>query len=234
MIMTDREFTFNFLKGQSLDSLKSYRHVQDFVKVCYITTKVYRMYLCIRNGFLIYTAFVRKNNQWRSVPVLKRTPSPSTLSLASEANLENDLARVFSIQFPKAYESYWEDLPSFDEVMSRLRQSLYETELKQYHYRFVNDGHVEVDDADGITTIFCSEGQIMVPFDYVLHNNIPDLKYQVDRALEHPDSSILSFYSKKVYQWILSYMPRHSTPLWIRFREFVNSKVRQYKGGLLK
>ena len=166
MTISRCKYIFKFCQGLDFNSISD-KAFSRRTRLCYISTEQYRMYLCgTTNGFAL--SFFRKdNNQWICVRQSTRLKDFSFVIPFSEEELIDYLLRLFYMQFPEANETYWGFLPTMGLIMEMLYLYPTVSEMEYHHFKCIPDLSVEVDDADGIATLVCSDGVVMVPFDAV-------------------------------------------------------------------
>ena len=192
-------------------------------RICYITTEEYRVYFYNSSFGYSFSFFRHKNNQW--LPVNQQTLGlkMNNVSLNNENEFVESLLEIFYWQFPEARLAYWETLPSMQTTMNSLYECRCVSCMESRHYKCLIDNTIQVDDADGITTIICCDGYIMVPHNIVEGRNLEYI-FQVNRALEHPDCGVVLYFFKQRLSKIKRFCDFVKPSLWIRFREYLEQE----------
>ena len=223
MTISRCKYIFKFCQGVEFTALAA-KTFDKRTRLCYISTEQFRMYLCgTPDGFAL-SFFKKDNNQWLCVRQSTRLQEFAFAIPSSEEELVDCLLRVFYIQFPEASETYWDFLPTMRVVMEMLYLYPTVSEMEYHHFKCITDLSVEVDDADGIATLICSDGSVMVPFDKVSADEKYEYIFQADRALEHPDCGAIIYSIKKLANRVSSWRAKIVLSPWIRLREFLDAK----------
>lgn len=192
MLSKNARYVFNFCTRWNFTLSKMAIERQNcMARLCYVTTQKYRMYLLLSPKGLRYSPCVKGENQWLPVPVEKRVPTPDGARMFDNPEvLENQMKEDFFLQFPEAEVTFFENLPSCQEVRATLELNPYGAEMSKRFYMFTRYDEVEVEDADGVVDVLCEEGILSIPFTNCNPELRNDFELQMYRSLLHPDSKI--------------------------------------------
>lgn len=183
-------YTLEFCRGQSYsDFVKGIREGVSINRLCFFGIEKLRAYLSLQSGVPVLDYFRRIEKKWERITHLPRERKLDVYSMLHSAHgFENELAETFFFVFPRAEESFYDQLPGHREVVSLLNAYPTSDQLQEHMLVCSYDDTTTVDDADGVVTIMCDDGQLCVPYDRRQGRSI----LQMSRAKFHPDSRIVS------------------------------------------
>lgn len=194
-------------------------------RLCYVSTQKYRMYLSLSRKGLEYIPCIKEEHQWRPVDVLRRVPKPDAAELFRDViTMEQKMTLHFFMQFPEAEVSFFDNLPTAEEVQHAIANKPFGDVLMQNFYMFHRDEDKAVEGADGVVVILVDEGRLMLPYTYENGRN-HDYNLQLYRAKLHPDSYV-SYYGNKFWRVVDNVVSSMHDISWGNFRRLINQFVR--------
>lgn len=192
MLSKNARYAFNFCVRWNFMLAKLATERQNcMVRFCYVTTQKYRMYLTLSPKGLRYAPCIKGENQWVPVAVEKRVALPDAATLFSDVKtLEKEMVGAFFMQFPRAEETFFDNLPTCREVRTVLEQNPLGSELVKQFYIFTRFEEMDVGDADGVVDILVEEGTLSIPYENCKPDWKNDFELQMYRSLLHPDSKL--------------------------------------------
>ena len=223
MISNNTRSNFYYCKGWDFSKISGRPSIQVTTRVCFVTTEVYRMYLALSPCGMELQAFVHNENKWVKSQLVSRVTVPSFEDITKdEDTLSKTMTSLLYIQFPKAEESYYAELPKADEVLSKLRMNPKVAELRSNFYVFNTKYPHSVNHSEGIITVNVEEGNLVIPFfvdeDGETILNVESSSIKLDSRLTflfNKFGDIVDFVAGKMYLFS-----------WITFRRFVEDKYR--------
>lgn len=226
MLSKNARYIFNFCVRWNFMLAKLAVERQNcMVRFCYVTTQKYRIYLTMSPKGLRYAPYVKGENQWTPVATEKRTPLPVVSELFTDVKaLEAGMVNAFFIQFPKAEESFFDSLPTCQDVRTILEQKPFGSELSRQFLIFTRFEEVDVGDADGVVDILVEEGTLSIPYDNCKPEWKNDFELQMYRSLLHPDSKV-AYYNQCFWDLFDKGVSKLRSISWSGFRRLIDKTI---------
>lgn len=223
MISKNTHYIFAFCTSWDFASAKKACAIgMSAVRLCYVTTQKYRLYLTLHGSVLEYYPCVSTEHQWIPATLLSRVAPPEGAVLFTSAmTLEKEMTKAFFVQFPMAEESYYDVFPTCRELLSILDASPNSCTLKAHLLRYTCDERRAVEDADGVASIYVDEGVYMVPYEYI-NSESDEFVLQMYRGKLHP-SNQLAYWTDRVFEQIENVLGSIGSIRFGRIRTFINN-----------
>lgn len=221
---SEKAFAFSWCAGYSLASLQDsgwYAREEGALRVCFITTQVYRIYIVVDEDGLHYWPFEFEDGMWRKLHKhLWVVGEPRAEDFVSESALWDALCFQMVKQFRSSVESFYGDPPTHEEVQARLGSGLQVSVLDTLRYTWHTVYVQEDEEWDGAIEVLCADGSLLIPYrgEHLLASRL-----LTEYATFYPDSYLQSATNKvsKLFDNIFSAVRNLH---WSNVRLFIESK----------
>lgn len=156
-------YEFEWLRGNTFESLSSITKGY----VCCLSTELHRIILEVDGGEKFYVPQRLLNNTWEDVHAHElKVKYSKDADFASESVLKETMLKKLLVQFPYAAESFYESLPSRDNLKQIIQGCSYMYELNLLGYPVWFASVQEDKEWDGAVGIDCNNGVVLVPFKF--------------------------------------------------------------------
>lgn len=164
----DKAFQFAWCRGYDLSSISELRgaKVNGMVRLCYMTTEIYRVYLVYdESARFSWRPYTYRENAWRLVPQHSwKVRAVEEGDLVSEKALFKALEFQMVCQWRSSVEGWHDELPSPESVRACLGDA---PTTQTLDYFRINYYEVEVQhdpEWDGAIQVLCSTGTLLFPY----------------------------------------------------------------------
>ena len=211
---------FNYCIDWNYEKIAAKPKVELKTRVCYITTKAFRVYLVFVSHGFEFHPFEYIHMKWVKVRLDDRVNIPTFEELTqSEERLKELMVELFFRQFPKAEESFYDKLPSVEDVKDKLNLCPTVQEIDKNFYMYNVKELSNMKDANGIVSVNVDEGSLDIPF---VKNENEEIKLLVDRCTVRPESKILYLYNR-IFDRIDAFIVKLQLISWQSFRRYVET-----------
>lgn len=223
MISTNTHSVFAFCTQWDFATAKEAVEVGNpVVRLCYVTTQKYRLYLVLDGLSLRYSSCVKEEHQWITTPISSRVMPPQKDTLFQSCGcLQQVMTKAFFLQFPTAEEGFYDFFPPYKDVISVLESNPTSKALRTHMYNYSCDECRTVEDADGVVSILVEEGTYMVPYEYDSDSSA-EFTLQVYRGKLHPYDK-LSYGFEILCERVEDLLSWIRTVNFKRFARFINN-----------
>lgn len=164
----DKAMKFEWCNGYSFDSAKAVAgaKMDGMVRLCFLTTEVYRMYLAyIPGSGYEWRPYVYRDNALRLLDhhLWRIRPVPDDI-WESEEKLRSALEFQMVLQWRNSPEGYYDQHPSAEEIMASLGEHATTETLDFLRYTYGMADVQRDPEWDGAVEVFCDEGSLLIPF----------------------------------------------------------------------
>lgn len=187
MITNNRvNYAFSFCRGATYAAFVSgVRDGSTVSRLCFIGVEGLRAYLSLHQGVPSLSFFRKAEKTWEHVTRVPRERRLDLRTMLHDARgFESELVETFFYAYPRAEESYYDDMPNHADILTLLYSAPTESRAKELRLICSWDEQTTVDDADGVVTIVCEDGTVCIPYDTCKRERV----FQLERAKFHPDS----------------------------------------------
>ncbi len=192
------------------DFVNAVRYGKTLRRLCFVGIEHLRMFLYVERGIPAVQYFTWDNYSW---VLCKKPPRERDLDVTRMAEtmqgFEDELVETFFYAFPQAEEAFYDQLPTGKEVLAMLKAHPDISHVEELRLLYAKDSRCSVEDADGIITIQCDDGDLCVPYD----ESEGDVSLQMYRAKFHPDSKFVSL-SDRFFDWCYRIWSKLSSLTW--------------------
>lgn len=191
---SEKAFVFSWCTGYSLASLQDHSQlkVDGAVRICFITTQVYRMYVVADAEGYHYWPFVFEDGMWRKLHKhLWVVGSPKPGDFKDEGQLWESLCFQMVEQFRSSVEGFYDEHPTKDEVLQRLGVGAKVGRLDELRYSWHSTDVQDDEEWDGAVEIVCNDGSLLIPYKGSEDCN-PNCTLITKYATFYPDSLVQS------------------------------------------
>ena len=222
MMSSNAHSQFYYCSDWDFSNLSEDFPISSMMRVCYVTTQVYRIYLVLSPCGVNLHPFMHVENKWIRRKLSDRITVPTLEEFReSEEKLKETMTSLLFLQFPKAEESYFETLPHGEEVLKLLRKNSVLSEVRNNF--LVNATRFQgKNDEKGIITITIEEGVLTVPME---RNDEGEYVLQVERAKIVPDGKV-SYMFNKFSEFVEDLVSKAYVISWITFRRVIEDMYR--------
>lgn len=178
--------------------VRAVRGKTSIARVGYIGVECFRLFVSVWRGKLKLEIYHKAGNSWEPYSKSVKLQEPDIQKMMHSAQeYEEELAKVFFRAFPKAEESYFDNIPDYKDVLAMLHHTPTGERMDELMLMYTCDEDETIDDADGLVSIICGDGILCVPYD----NNAGSRVLQLYRAKFHPDARVVSTFNG-VFDWL--------------------------------
>lgn len=173
-------------------------------RIGFLGVESLRLFVSVCKGHTELEVYQKTGNSWAvySKRLQLKTPDESRMCHSAQ-EFEGELATIFFKAFPRTEETFYENLPSHQEVIAKLQSDPTRSYIEQLMLIYTWDDDTSIDDADGCVTITCDDGTVCIPFDYTSGDATLQM-YRAKFHSEEPLASAFNFCCERVESWLSS------------------------------
>lgn len=212
--------SFKYCNGVSFNDIKS-GNFKNNMRLCEVSASLYSLYLVSSESGLILMPYEYKEHQCKKVLTDFRLKEFSIYyCLKTEDYLVSELKKMFFYQFPSAEISFYNNLPSKEEVLYLLNRRPTISEVEFRGYTFYTESRITLQEAEGIIYIDVHNGRLRIPY----KQRDKEFLLLLDDYIYEPDNILYHFWINfwdKIDEIISTY---RFDELVLRFRNYINNK----------
>lgn len=163
----EKALVFSWCPDWDLSALQGIlsKRTDEVVRICFMTTQVYRIYLVSTPEGLCYWPYIYSNNAWRLLHRhLWKIRDVALDSLSSKEGVYKALEFQMVLQFRDSIEGYFTNLPTAEQITASLGDDPTLGLLDYYRYTYYGADVQEDDEWDGAVEVHCDGGSLLLPY----------------------------------------------------------------------